>query len=190
MDDLQLIDKIKNSDRDSFDVLFRKYYRPLVLYLKSLSRDVQLSEDIVQDVFVDLWSNRTNLNINKTVKGYLFWISYTSYIDHYRKTKHRKNLFDQIKVKTFIDAIPEDTEMTELRVKKLKKIIASLPPVCRKVLELNKMNGLKYDEIAERLDISKKTVESHMRSAFKKIRQGFDNDPLIFFFIRTCYFQI
>lgn len=189
MKDQELIDKIKNNDRDSFDILFRKYYRPLVLYIKSLSQDVELAEDLVQDIFLNLWSNRSDLKIKKTVKGYLFWITYTSYIDHYRKTKNRINLFDDIKEKAFRDALPEDNEIMEMKVEKLKVIIESLPPSCKKVLELNKMSGLKYDEIALSLNISKKTVESHMRTAFEKIRQGFEKDPLIFFFNWSLSFK-
>lgn len=189
MEDQELIDKIKNNDRDSFDVLFKKYYRPLVLYIRSISQDIDLAEDIVQDVFFSLWSNRSGLNIKKTVKGYLFWISYTSYIDHYRKTKHRSSLFNEIKEKAFRDALPEDTEVMEMKVKKLKSIIENLPPKCKKVLELNKMGGLKYEEIARTLNISKKTVEAHMRTAFEKIRQGFEDDPLILFLIKPWYFD-
>lgn len=189
MEDQELIDRIKHDDRDCFDLLFKKYYRPLVLYIRSLSKDMDLAEDIVQDVFFNLWSKRSKITIKKTVKGYLFWISYTSYIDHYRKSKHRSNLFNDIKEKAFRDALPEDTEVMELKIKKLKSVIESLPPNCKKVLELNKMGGLKYDEIALTLNISKKTVESHMRTAFEKIRQGFDNDPLILMLIRPWCFQ-
>ncbi|MDD7885099.1 RNA polymerase sigma factor [Flavivirga sp. 57AJ16] len=187
MKDLELLQKIKNDDRAAFDMLFKKYYKLLVRYIKSLSHNINVAEDVVQQVFMNLWINRHELNIDKTVKGYLYWVSYTSYIDQYRKIKRRQNLLDDIKAQALRDSIMEDTEMLDNRIKKLKKLIDSLPPVCKKVLELNKLDGLKYNEIAERLNISKKTVESHMSSAFKKIRKGFDNDKLIMFFIRNVF---
>ncbi|WP_299670807.1 RNA polymerase sigma factor [uncultured Polaribacter sp.] len=185
MKDQELILSIKKDDRAAFDVLFKKYYKPLVGYIRSLSHDIYSSEDIVQQVFMTLWMNRHDLNISKTVKGYLYWVSYTTYIDQYRKTKHRTHLLGEIKEKTLRDAIPEDKELINSRIKKLKQLIETLPPVCKKVLELNKLGGLKYDEIAKTLNISKKTVESHMRTAFKKIRKGFDSDTLILFFLRN-----
>lgn len=184
MEDQELIDKIKNGDSSAFDLLFKKYYKSLVRYIRSISNDIHISEDIVQQVFMNLWLDRNNIKINKTVKGYLYWMSYTSYINQYRKTKHRELLLDNIREKVIRDAIPENEELTANRIKKLKQLIQALPPVCREVLELSKIRGLKYSEIAEKMNISKKTVESHMGVAFKKIRKGFEDDNLFFFFIR------
>lgn len=190
MKDHELIERIDNGDKDAFDILFKKYYKPLKLYISSLSKDSYLAEDIVQEVFVNIWLNRGNLNVKKSVKGYLFWVSYTSFIDHYRKTKNRLNLFQDIKEKAIRDALPVDTEVMDLKIKKLQQIIETLPPICKNVLELNKINGLKYDEIAVKLNISKKTVESHMRAAFKKIRKGFENDAIILLLIRKLYLKL
>tara|TARA_R110002050_G_scaffold112951_1_gene227418 strand:+ start:7873 stop:8451 length:579 start_codon:yes stop_codon:yes gene_type:complete len=186
-EDRELIHKIINDDRVAFDILFKKYYKPLVYYVKSFSQDTYVSEDIVQQVFMYLWMNRNDLKINKSVKGYLYWVSHTKYIDLYRKTKRREHLLDDFKEKALRDSITEDKELLNIRIKKLKQLIDDLPPTCKTVLELNKLHGLKYNEIAKRLNISKKTVESHMSKAFKKIRKGFDNDKLIMFFIYSLF---
>ncbi len=184
MTDYDLIHKIKNDDTEAFDVLFKRYYRVVVQYIRSISHDKYLAEDVVQQVFMTIWLNRHDLKINKSVKGYLFWVSYTTFVDQYRKSKRKSDLLTNIKEQAIRDALPEDHELLDIRIKKLKKLIETLPPVCKKVLELNKISGLKYDEIAKALNISKKTVESHMRVAFKKIREGFENDGMFFFFIR------
>lgn len=186
-EDLELIHKIVNDDRVAFDILFKKYYKPLVYYIKSFSQDSYVSEDIVQQVFMDLWMNRNDLKVNKSVKGYLYWVSYTKYIDLYRKIKRREHLLNDFKEKALRDSIVEDNEQLNNRIKKLKELIENLPPICKKVLELNKLYGLKYNEIAKRLNISQKTVESHMSTAFKKLRKGFDNDKLIMFFIHNLF---
>ena len=190
MEDSELIYKIENDDRDAFDKLFKKYYKPLVSYIKSLSRDLFVAEEAVQQVFMNLWLNRHQLKINKTVKSYLYWVSYTTYIDQYRKTKHRAHLLDDIKEKAIRDALPEDKEFMNKRIKKLKQLIETLPPVCKEVLELSKIAGLKYDEIAQKLNISKKTVEAHMGTAFKKIRKGFESDNMFFLFIRKLNIKL
>jgi RNA polymerase sigma-70 factor (ECF subfamily) len=185
MKDSKLIEKLKNDDSIAFDIIFKKYYKPLVNYIRSVSQDIYMAEDVVQNVFMNLWLNRCDLKINKTLKGYLYWVSYTTYINQYRKTKHREHLLDDIKEMAIRDALPEDKELTNKRVEKLKQLIETLPPVCKEVLELNKIKGLKYDEIAKRLNISKKTVESHMRVAFKKIRKGFESYNMFLFFIKN-----
>lgn len=69
----------------------------------------------------------------------------------------------------------EGEDATARRIEKLKKIIEILPDGCREILTLNKMEGLKYREIAEKLNISVKTVESQMRIAYRKIREGFED---------------
>ncbi|WP_242158561.1 RNA polymerase sigma factor [Aestuariivivens sediminis] len=187
MEDWALFDKIKNDDQRAFDELFKKYYHPLVVYIVSHTNDVQIAEDIVQNIFVSFWSDRHQIKIAKTVKGYLYWVSYTAFLDHYRKIKRRRTLLNDFKEKALREAIEEDPEIIDVRIKKLKQLIEALPPMPKKVLELNKLRGLNYAEIAETLKISKKTVESHMRTAFKKIRKGFDNAYLILNLIRKVF---
>ncbi|WP_111307477.1 RNA polymerase sigma factor [Confluentibacter sediminis] len=187
MEDLDLIQKIKTDDSDAFDVLFKTYYKDLVRYIRSLNNDLALSEDIVQQVFVNLWINRSTITIKNSVRGYLFSASYTTYIDYYRKTRRQLDLLENFKSEIIRDHISENKDLLEHKIKRLRMVIDTLPPICKKVLELNKFEGLKYDEIANELNISKKTVESHMRLAFKKIRQGFKDDTLFLFFAHKVF---
>lgn len=191
MEDQNLIYKIEQNDREAFNLLFKKYYKPLVNYIWSLCHDIQLAEDIIQQVFVDLWTNSKPLKISKSVKGYLYWVSFTSYINHYRKTNRRSQLLESFQFETLREAVKEDQDVLTYKVKRLKQIIDTLPPSCREILELNKYRGLQYDEIAEKLNISKKTVESQMRIAFKKIREAFQNEKIILFvFLKSLRFNI
>ncbi|MFI0429401.1 RNA polymerase sigma factor [Mariniflexile sp. HMF6888] len=187
MNDLELILKIKADDSDAFDVLFKTYYKDLVRYVRSLNNDLALSEDIVQQVFVNLWINRNTINIKNSVRGYLFSVSYTTYIDYYRKTRRQLDLLENFKSEIIREHISENNDLLEHKIKRLRMVIDTLPTICKKVLELNKFEGLKYDEIADVLNISKKTVESHMRLAFKKIRQGFKDDSLFLFFAHKVF---
>ncbi|QTD36912.1 RNA polymerase sigma-70 factor [Polaribacter batillariae] len=179
MEDQELIDGIKNNNIKAFDVLFKKYYKLLVIYLKTVTKDIYLAEDIVQQVFVNLWANRFNLNINKSVKGYLYRICYNDYLNHYRKSKRQNRILENFKEEAIRNLLQEEDDVQESNIRKLRQLIELLPPVCKKVLKLSKIQGLKYDEIAEKLGVSKKTVESHMGTAFKKIRQGFENDKMM-----------
>ncbi|MEZ4969634.1 MAG: RNA polymerase sigma-70 factor [Flavobacteriaceae bacterium] len=173
MEDWDLITKISGDDQEAFDVLYKKYYRLLVNYIRSYTHSLEQAEDIVQQVFINLWLERRELKISNTVKSYLYWVSYTEYLDSYRKIKRRSDILDELKLSALKHVISEDQFYTELKIKRLKELIETLPPASKEVLKLNKFQGLKYSEIADKLNISIKTVESHMRTAFKHIRKGF-----------------
>lgn len=81
------------------------------------------------------------------------------------------------------ERITEDNELLEKRIKKMKDIIEILPPKCKKIIKLNKIDGKKYSEIAELMNISVKTVESQMRIAFNKIRKAFKDDKMVLFML-------
>ncbi|WP_163407092.1 RNA polymerase sigma factor [Flavobacterium ajazii] len=177
MTDLLLIEAIKQDDNGAFEELFNRYYKSLVAYINTYTNDFELSEDIVQQTFITIWTQRKKLPIIKSIKNYLHTISYHSFIDHYNKSKRNDTFFEELKEKALRDSIDDNSELIDRRIQKLIKIVDSLPPRCKEILQLNKIEGLKYAEISAKLDISVKTVESQMRIAFQKIREGFEDDP-------------
>ncbi|GAA4290614.1 RNA polymerase sigma factor [Aestuariibaculum suncheonense] len=179
MEDLALIEAIANDDRHAFNSLFSKYYHPLVVYITTFTRDVPSSEDIVQQVFISLWEKRHKLEGLKSVKPYLYKIAYNTFIDQYRKTKNQDLFLEELRQDILRAAITENKDQQERRILKLKKLINTLPPKCKEILELNKLRGLNYKEIAKKLNVSEKTIEAQMRIAFKKIRLGFEDDKLL-----------
>ena len=177
MTDVILIEAIKQNDNSAFEELFNRYYKPLVAYITTFTNDSELSEDIVQQTFITIWTQRAKLPPIKSIKSYLHKVSYNAFIDHYNKSKRNDAFFDDLKEKALRDLIDDNSEFTERRILKLTQIVDSLPARCKEILQLNKIEGLKYIEIAAKLDISVKTVESQMRIAFQKIREGFQDDP-------------
>ncbi|TXE09682.1 RNA polymerase sigma-70 factor [Seonamhaeicola algicola] len=187
MQDLDLIHAIKLDDKNAFEVLFQKYYTNLVNYILVYTQHKPTAEDIVQQVFINIWVKRSELNVTKSVKGYLYTVAHRAYIDFYRSTKRRDAFFDELKEKALRDAIKENKHIVKQRIRKLQQIVETLPPKCKEILELNKLHGLKYQEIAEKLQISVKTVESQMRIAYQRIREGFDNDSTVLVFITDLF---
>ena len=176
--DSALAERIKQNDRKAFKVVFERYYKKLLDYTITYTNDLQEAEDIVQQTFIILWTNRLKINTDKPIKSYLYRITHNTYIDTYRKQKNKDAFFDEFKEKALRDRITVDTETIEHHSLKLKKVIETLPEKCKEILYMNKFQGLKYKEISEQLDISIKTVESHMYIAFKKIREAFKEDDL------------
>lgn len=183
MDDLEAVKALKSGDRKAFKYLFEKYYDRLVAYITTYCHNPSVSEDIVQQAFINLWDDKSKLNEGKSPKGYLYAIAHNRYIDTVKKEQKREELLNQIWERALRDRIQEDTETMERRIRKMKEVIETLPPKCKEIIYMNKIQGIKYREIAEQKGISIKTVESQMRIAFTKIREAFKGDSLLLFLL-------
>lgn len=183
MNDLEAAKALKRGDRFAFRYLFDKYYDRLVAYVTTYSHNKVLSEDIVQQAFISLWDDRSKLDESRSPRGYLYAIAYNLYIDSVKNTKKRDKLLDQVWERALRDRIGDDNENLDRRIQKMKDAIESLPPKCKEIIQMNKVHGIKYKEIAKLQGISIKTVESQMRIAFTKIREAFKNENLLFFLL-------
>jgi RNA polymerase sigma-70 factor (ECF subfamily) len=176
--------KLQQGDEQAFKQLFESEYRPLLAYLTSLTRDHAQAQDLTQQAFLRFWEKRKTLNVNQTPKQYLFSIGHNLFIDYYRRSNTRMEIIANLKHRALQEQFEETpSDHLQTRIDKLHTIIEQLPPRCKEVLKLNKFEGLKYQEIADYLHISKKTVENQMGLAFQKIREHFKNDDELILFI-------
>ena len=144
----------------------------MTLSVHRLLKDESMAKDIVQDVFFKFWTNRDHLNIQSSLKGYLKRSCVNAALDYLRKRKNfRKVENEEILVQSpsTMRNAAQNLETEELQAK-VDAAIDSLHPKCRTVFMLSRKEELTYREIAEKLDISVKTVESHMGTALKKLR--------------------
>lgn len=179
MNELAAVVAMKKGDRNAFKFLFTAYYNRLLAYINTYTNDKVHSEDIVQQAFLSLWEQKSKLDETKSPKGYLYAIAYNRYIDTIKKAKKQDKLISLIWERALIDRIEEDTDALENRIEKMKLVIEALPPKCKEILILNKVQGLKYKDIADQMGISVKTVESQMRIAFNKIREAYKKEELL-----------
>ena len=168
--DFLFVEKLKKGDYDAYTLLMNNYYKNLCGYANLFTKDPSKSEDIVQNVFVKLWVYRKKIDSNIPIKRYLHKSVYNEFIDQYRKNKSIISLEEKhLKaINTVIDNNSFDIEQLMTRV---NNEIEKLPDKCKRVFILNKKEGLTHDEIAEYLQISKKTVEGHITRAFKILNQ-------------------
>ena len=146
------------------------YYKNLCGYANLFTKDPSMSEDIVQNVFVKLWVYRKKINPNIPIKRYLHKSVYNEFIDQYRKNKSVISL-EEKHLRTINTIIDDNSFDIEKLMTRVNNEIEKLPEKCKKVFILNKKEGLTHDEIAEYLQISKKTVEGHITRAFKILNQ-------------------
>jgi RNA polymerase sigma-70 factor, ECF subfamily len=170
MDQLAL--RIKLDDEQAFELLFRRYYSRLCAFANKFLNDPEESKEIVQEVFTRLWEGRDDIDPDDSLKSYIFKITQNLSISRLRKKKV-ENAYVEIYKIVYVDS-HEFTALDTLLGKELDLNITvsvgKLPSECRKVFELSRMEGLKYREIAEMLNISLKTVEAHMSKALRCLR--------------------
>lgn len=130
------------------------------------------AEDIVQEVFYKIWKNRAHLDENKSFSAYLFSAVKNSSLNLLDHKKH-ENKYAEIMAVLYLRQRQDDgieTLVAKDLEQDFNKALEHLPLECRKIFELSRFEGLKYQEIAERLNISIKTVETQMSRALFKIR--------------------
>ena len=168
------IEKLQEGDEEAFKELVVKYSDALFGYALSLSGNHHTANDLVQEVFISTFEYRKKLDPKFSIQGFLYRSVYNQFINQYHKNKSLLKVHDEY-VK-FLDQIVNDTSESnfEKMIEILNKSIIKLPEKCRKVFILSKKDGLTNIEISEYLNISIKTVESHITYAFKQIK---DNIP-------------
>ena len=162
-----LVDKIRNGDKSSFEELYKKYYVLLCLFASSRIGSHEDAKELVQDVFYTFWKNREALNITESVKSYLYRAVHNQGVN-YLKRKGRERTY----MHTLSSEPVTHNEESQLELKvKIHEAIEKLPPKRQQIFMLNRFEGLKYREIAEKLGVSVKTVENQMGSALKHMQQ-------------------
>lgn len=164
-----LFKRIKKSDQRAFEALFRTYYPFLCLYATRLIKDAAAAEEIVQELFIRLWEKRTDVDIETSVKNYLFRAVKNYCLNHIKHIKVKDEYFRKIQLHHNIEQSVDFEWDTDL-MQKIEEGIASLPEKRREIFKLSRLEGLKYREIADRLNVSIKTVETQMGIAIKTLR--------------------
>ncbi|MFN8210575.1 MAG: RNA polymerase sigma-70 factor [Bacteroidales bacterium] len=169
----EIIARIRQGDIREFETLFRSSYASLVKYAGTLRKDKDTAEEIVQDLFFRLWQNKENLKIESSLNGYLFRSVHNKCLHHIEHMKVvEKHAREMINEPDQNDENPSEIlEYGELQ-EKIARILERLPERCGQIFCMNRFDGLKYTEIAEKLSISVKTVEANMGKALKEFRRA------------------
>jgi RNA polymerase sigma-70 factor (ECF subfamily) len=167
----ELIDRLRNGDRDAFDTIFRRWYPPLVRVAEGMLHDRAAAEEIVQDVMFGLWQHRSRFSTQGSPQGYLFRATRNRALNYLRHQKVRRASEPRLMLESAA-APSAETQLEEDQIDAaVRQAVATLPERCREVFELSRMHGLKYAEIAQALDISVKTVETQMGKALRVLRE-------------------
>lgn len=173
LNDLIFKSLIANGDQKKFRQLMELTSDELLWFAIGFLKNKEISEEIVSDVYVNIWNNRTQLESIVNLKSYLFICVRNGCLSHLRKVKNEKIVsIDSVKEFSFMPVEgPEDSMIEKEIIEQIYAAIETLPCKCKLVFTLAKINGLKYREIAEMLEITEKTVNNHLVLAVKKITE-------------------
>jgi RNA polymerase sigma-70 factor (ECF subfamily) len=158
-------------DRKAFEELFKTHYKGMCFFAMQYVKDYESAKEIVQDAFISLWEKRAFIDPTKQVKSYLSATVHNRCLNFLRDNKRFNG--DLLSLEHLY---PENTVMPPDRLVekeiqlKIGKAIDELPEKCREIFRLNRFEHLKYQEIADKLGISVKTVETQMSKALQHMR--------------------
>ena len=158
-------------DDKAFEQMFKTHYKELHSYASVMLRDEDTAEEIVQSMFLKFWEKRELLNVQTSIKAYLYKCVYNdslNYLKH-QKVKTKYQDFAAYTMNDHHEAASSKVELTELEFK-IQEALNELPEHCRTIFQMSRFEELKYREIAEQLDLSIKTVENQMGKALKILR--------------------
>lgn len=165
--------QIKNSDIKAFESLFREHYAQLCNYSYGFVKDMDAAEEVVQEFFYKLWKDRDEMDIHTSMKSYMYAAIKNNSLKYLEKVSVRQRYASRV-----LTSFPEEslTNLSdELDGRELERIInetlKELPERCSEIFQMNRFGGMKYNEIANKLSISVKTVEANISKALEVFRR-------------------
>ena len=186
--DSQILEAIKRDDNGAYEMVFREYYRPMAAYAFRFLNNLPESENIIQEVFLRLWQKRREIMITSSLQNYLFRSVKNQCINYIEHEKIKTGYQDMV-INHETNRVEYNEFFLEFGLKKkIETAIAALPEKRQEIFRLAREDGLKYREIADRLEISVKTVETQMTLALKQLRESLKEfKNLVMFFL--CSFR-
>lgn len=160
--------KYSSEELKWFRSIFDQYYESIRSFAYYKTGDVDLADDIVQEVFLKLWTNRSSVK-DDTVKALLYTIASNTIKNHFKHQKVVYGFQQQVPANETSDEADSELRQEELN-RKLQDALAEIPEKAREVFLMNRIEGLTYTDIAERLGLSVKAIEKRMSEALSIIR--------------------
>lgn len=182
-EDRYFLEEIKNGNHNALKKVFETFYRPLCNFALQFLNDRDQAEEVVQGLFVKLWEKRTGITIETSLKNYLFSSVRNQCLNLIQHEKVKKIHEGPIREALFSDNAEEEYFIGSELTSRIAFAVESMPEKRREIFRLSREEGLKYREIAEKLNLSIKTIETQMGLALKYLRENLGRALLLFCFL-------
>lgn len=167
----KIVEKIQSGDQRAFEKMFYAYYSKLCVFSNSHVKSLDVARDVVQEVFIKIWDNHEEFEIRHSLKGYLYQAVRNQSLNYIEKSKQKRRLGESLRKHEELmkEEHPEDLNTEEL-AQKVWRLVDELPERRRSIFILYRKHGLSYKEIAEVMEIKRKTVENQMGKSLQFLR--------------------
>jgi RNA polymerase sigma-70 factor (family 1) len=169
----RFLQSINIDDKAALELVYRQYWSKLYLYAFNVLRERDICEDIVQEIFIDLWTKKREVEISN-LKAYLFQSVKYKIFNQLRRKKYKRQLLSQLNAinrQYKIDDLYEKKELSTI----IKKVISELPEQRKIIFQLSRIDGLSNKEISEILNISVQTVKNQISKSLNFIRESLNS---------------
>ncbi len=170
--DSKLVQLLKEDNELAFDEIFSRYWERLFVTTSNVLGDDDVAQDLVQEIFVSLWERRKKVDINN-LSAFLFQAARNQVAKSIRKTRFTVAHEEALNEAVFVNTTEQLIDYEELRTT-IDRSLQHLPSRCREVFQLSRFEHLSNKEIAEKLGLSIRTVETHISNAIKHLRNSID----------------
>ena len=167
--DDELIQRIKEADQAALEVLFERYYYALCDFAFQYVRSFDLTEEIVSDVFLNIWKRRERLNITSSFKAYIFRAVRNQSINYLKKENRDFDSLDLLENEASEEYQPDEELIFCELENRIEVLLNTLPPRRKLIFKLSRIEGFTYQEIADIFSISIHTVQNQMVQAVKTL---------------------
>ena len=168
----ELLLRISEGDESAFGTLFNAWRDKLYFFLLRITGSPETAEDVLQDTFVKLWVNRATLTEINNFSGYLYQMTRNQAITGFHRLSLQTLMLADLRRETLSTSLPADEALLQKQLQEtLSKAIDSLPNQQKLVYTLVRVEGLRYEEVAQQLHISISTVKNHMSRALETVRK-------------------
>jgi len=189
--DAEFIEKLRAGDMAIYERVFDIYYKDLLKYANRFINDVEISRDLVQEVYCYIWEKRRSLTIETSLDAYLFRAVRNACINQIKRNKLKLNYIQDFLLRVnseeslYIEKATGYDHLIEQDLsEEIESILASLPTQCGNIFRLSRYKGLKNQEIAQLYDISVRTVETQLFKALKIFREKLQHSLVFLFFLK------
>jgi RNA polymerase sigma-70 factor (ECF subfamily) len=189
IDERYLLTGIQEGNKEVFSLLFKAYYKDMVLFGGNFLSDKTACEDIVQSVFLKLWDDHSVLVIETSLKSYLLRAVRNACLDEIRHRSVVREYGERMSNRLLDDVDTENYVLYSDLQKHLHKALEQIPELYKEAFILNRFGGLKYREIAEKLEVSERTVEVRISKTLELLRVYLKDFLMALFLLALCLFS-
>lgn len=185
-----LLRQLIRGDIAGYEVLFHKYYPTFFAFIKGMTKETAVAEDIAQNIFMKVWLNREKLDAAKSIRNYLFVLAKHEIYNYFRtKSRTFTTLKEAIaQTESRGGDLPSRNEIEEKldlaeTAEQVETIVGKMPPQRQQIFRMSRFEHMPSREIAEQLNLSVRTVDKHLELALKELRKYLNIIPAIIVFL-------